>query len=1424
MAVQAPNANDQGRKLNGSPWADIDLYVSTLPGLTNLDPVALATADKSLTRGGNELVYYSNSVSARVYYIGVKSEDQMGSFYKFISLFTELPLSPDSTNILFGPLPYPIPDGTPEHPEAAELSGYSISPSKIRRLLVSMDVTHTDFGDLLGDLSLKAGPFVVLNNHSTGNGNTNQTFLYDDSGEGSVPGTQTTDGPGSLNDFIGRPANGDWSFVMVDNAMFNTGMINGFTANFEPQPEDGQAFTFTVLPQHFIRYAIVDVPVGAVDLTVALSGISAPWEIYIRKDAWSTLTDYDKKSVPPILPPGGFLSLTKYDNPPLSPGRYYISVYNPNNTVQDFTAVYHITVDLNSVKPTLYTADKLQFIPDDMVSYASQLVTNRDRVAAVEVGLRIDHPRISDLAVTLISPRGSRVLLVENRGYASTNGFGSDTLSTNIIPVDSNGGAAAYTNVVDTGTTSGTFNLAWEFYPIPDHLKVYYEGNVIFDTGLVSGPGVANVSYGPGQSTLITITVNEGNNPDPNTAWNYTLTATRRKYQYLVLTENTNLTHTPIKFAAPPLGSPSGSLSNLVTSGFEGVAAGNYVTNSLVAGWLVVSNQVTVVTTNVANPVAAYAGSNYLALGDGAIARLVPTVTGKRYVLSLASRKVPDLTGLVGWWRGDGDTSDSSGNANHGTGVGGLRYAAGMVGQAFALDGTTASVKVPARSNLNVGLASGMTIEGWIRPASLATEQPLVDWNLGFGSGSAPVGAHFWISVSPWPGTGPGCLYANLTDTVGTDHMLKSAARLLVTNALQHVAVTYDKVTGRGSLYLNGQVVAQQNLGVFTPQTSYDCYLGIRPAGAAAGRYAGLMDEFSIYARSLTAAELQAIYAAGSAGKCGLPTPPSVCSLSGGLVTIDGQTTTVLTPSDTNWVVSTASFTANSTGTVVTVEAVGGTGSGLLLDEIIVKPDFDNIYFLPEQPMDAFFNEMAYGDWKLELWDNRVGATNPPPTLLSWQLSFYFVNTVPATAGLTHGQPVTNTLPAGSLLTYAVPVPVWAKFATNRLTGNGPLNLIFNQHVPPTGSNDASVILLTNINSGTKVLSAISQPPLLSGETYYLGVQNKGTTPVTFVIEVDFDITPLANGVPVTSTVTTPTLPRYFQFDVSANTTAVSFSLTNLNGDANLYVRRDTPLPTPALYDYASVNPGSDPEWVVIFTNSIPRPLAPGRYYLGVFNNDYFPVRYTVVANEYTNPIPNIITLTNGVPYAAKSTPAGSADYYRFVVPSDAVRGQFEVNHPDGQVALYMRRGFPPFPGPAAYDYASTKPGTNDQLISVYNYSSIPLTPGEWFLVVTNLAATPVNYSAVATTWTIYGTPIYVSSYSGGTNTFCLTWNSLPGVHYVVQGRPDLVTPGWFDASPTITPTGYQATWCLGLTSPYQFFRVTEGVSTNTTAAPAAPW
>ncbi|MBK7393698.1 MAG: hypothetical protein IPI64_10430 [Chloracidobacterium sp.] len=224
----------------------------------------------------------------------------------------------------------------------------------------------------------------------------------------------------------------------------------------------------------------------------------------------------------------------------------------------------------------------------------------------------------------------------------------------------------------------------------------------------------------------------------------------------------------------------------------------------------------------------------------------------------------PAPVGLASWWSGDGIASDIRGFDN-GIAEGALTFTAGKVAQGFNFDGSSADIRIPASSGLDVGVRSGMTIDMWIKPTTV-TNNPLAEW------GSGVTGAHFWLGGSEVPGN----LYINLTDTGGNFHVLQSAGGVIAPNEWQHVAMTYDKASGIATLYRNGSIVAgPTNLGSFTPRTNSDLYLGYRVSPAY--RFGGLMDEVELLDRALTAEEIQRIVNAGSAGKCKptAATPPS---------------------------------------------------------------------------------------------------------------------------------------------------------------------------------------------------------------------------------------------------------------------------------------------------------------------------------------------------------------------------------------------------------------------------------------------------------------------------------------------------------------------------------------------------------------------
>ena len=230
-----------------------------------------------------------------------------------------------------------------------------------------------------------------------------------------------------------------------------------------------------------------------------------------------------------------------------------------------------------------------------------------------------------------------------------------------------------------------------------------------------------------------------------------------------------------------------------------------------------------------------------------------------------------NFSGIVAWWPMQGNGADVSGRG-HPLSLGGQPlFGDGEVGQSLFLDGTDDYARAAAHPDLDLGANDGMTIELWIDPARTAPQQPLVEWT----DNISVDGLHFWISVvSPWAGGGPRSLFANVIDRDGVAHHVSSAPNTIASNAFTHVAFTYSKLSGLAKLYANGQVVAQTNIGNITPETRLPVYVGWRPLGGGQYRFAGKLDEITLYSRELSQEELNSIYESGSAGKLPPPPPP----------------------------------------------------------------------------------------------------------------------------------------------------------------------------------------------------------------------------------------------------------------------------------------------------------------------------------------------------------------------------------------------------------------------------------------------------------------------------------------------------------------------------------------------------------------------
>jgi subtilisin-like proprotein convertase family protein len=452
-------------------------------------------------------------------------------------------------------------------------------------------------------------------------------------------------------------------------------------------------------------------------------------------------------------------------------------------------------------------------------------------------------------------------------------------------------------------------------------------------------------------------------------------------------------------------------------------------------------------------------------------------------------------------------------------------------------------------------------------------------------------------------------------------------------------------------------------------------------------------------------------------------------------------------------------------------------------------PQFTNgIFYLPEDTLDVFKMENAKGDWKLEVWDNRAGATNPAPVLVSWELLMRFERQAPRPIVVEPDVTYTSVVSPGQMRFFIVDVPWWASYATNTLVNaDGPLTMWHNPNDLPTGTNTLDKVLVgPSVTSGTGVMETNVAPiPLLPGTRYYIGLENPGTDPVTFEFRVEFDVTELKDKVAVTDTMSI--IPaRYFYFDVATDVTAVAFKLYGLTGDADLVVGKHA-YPDANDYTYGGFNPGTDSEQVNVTLDSEPVPLTSGRWYVGVLGAAN--PTYTVEAVAYTDALPQITRLFDGQPVTATNVVTDSTeDHYVFTVATNADQVQFQVTGASGDVGLAVKNGLW-LPTLLDCDYSSSTPPPADEVITITTSSTpVPLVGGDWFITVTNLTGADVTYTITASQTLMPQGPAIGSVGLTPSGAFSLQWTAPAGEQFQVEWASNIIGP-WTAFTNVITST-----------------------------------
>ena len=200
-----------------------------------------------------------------------------------------------------------------------------------------------------------------------------------------------------------------------------------------------------------------------------------------------------------------------------------------------------------------------------------------------------------------------------------------------------------------------------------------------------------------------------------------------------------------------------------------------------------------------------------------------------------------------GWWKFDGNATDSSGSANNATLVGSPAFVAGQLGSALQLNGTSQYASVADAASLD--LTTGLTLAAWIRPGvAVNTTQDVM--KKASTTGTLVNGYELALSSA-----GKVFVRFNQATSADTFRVNSTSSYPLSSSAWMHVAATYDGTTIR--IYINGLLEGSVAGPAAIATNSLPLSLGAQ--SDASRFYTGLLDDARVYATALSATEIAAL-------------------------------------------------------------------------------------------------------------------------------------------------------------------------------------------------------------------------------------------------------------------------------------------------------------------------------------------------------------------------------------------------------------------------------------------------------------------------------------------------------------------------------------------------------------------------------------
>lgn len=222
------------------------------------------------------------------------------------------------------------------------------------------------------------------------------------------------------------------------------------------------------------------------------------------------------------------------------------------------------------------------------------------------------------------------------------------------------------------------------------------------------------------------------------------------------------------------------------------------------------------------------------------------TLQALTFLVGCAIMTLPLDAGLVGEWKADGNTNDSSGNGLNGVLQNGLSFETGVIGQAFSFDGIDDFIEVSDPTTLLQPPFLSVTM--WIKSDPVAGLRLLADSSHG-GSGNAKGWALQLNGSDVSFAYGDGISFPEITST-----------EAVADGEYHHIAATLSATQMR--IYVDGDLDQFANISsslVASPANNGDIRFGRH--FSLNRQYQGLMDDVRIYNHALSASEVRGLAA-----------------------------------------------------------------------------------------------------------------------------------------------------------------------------------------------------------------------------------------------------------------------------------------------------------------------------------------------------------------------------------------------------------------------------------------------------------------------------------------------------------------------------------------------------------------------------------